>query len=142
MLARELLGSWHLTEWKTVMDDGRVLHPYGADATGLLVYAQDGGMSACIARPNRPRWTTGNPRSAPEGERLAAFDSYFHYAGRWRLEDRGGVPFVIHSVTHALNPDFVGSEQVRQVDLQGDRLVLSARESNRLHSLAWRRQDV
>lgn len=137
-----LQGSWHLAEWKTVLEDGPVLHPYGADATGLLVYAADGGMSACISRPNRPRWSSGTPRTAPESERLAAFDSYFHYAGRWRLEDRGGVPFVIHAVTHALNPDFVGSEQVRQVDLQGDRLVLSAREGNRLHSLAWRRADV
>jgi len=139
MQALDLWGSWHLTEWKTVLGDGRVMHPYGADATGLLVYAQDGGISACIARPNRPRWSTGNPRTAPDGERLAAFDSYFHYAGRWRFEMRDGVPFVVHSVTHALNPDFVGSEQVRQVDLNGDRLVLSTAEGNRVHSLAWRR---
>ncbi|WP_127106920.1 lipocalin-like domain-containing protein [Pararhodobacter zhoushanensis] len=134
-----LQGTWKLLGWEIESEDGRVAHPFGPDATGLIHYTADGGMAACIARADRPRWSTGNPRKAPEGERLAAFESYFHYAGTWRIEERDGQTVVIHSVTHSLNPDFVGSEQVRNVDLQGDRLTLSAQEGPRHHRLRWRR---
>lgn len=133
-----LEGTWHLAGWE-IETGGVVTHPFGPDATGLIHYTADGGMSACIARAGRPRWSTGNPRKAPDAERLAAFESYFHYAGTWRIEDREGGPVVIHSVTHSLNPDFVGTEQVRHVDLHGDRLTLSAQEGPRHHRLHWRR---
>lgn len=131
-------GTWHLAGWE-IEADGRVTHPFGPDATGLIHYTADGGMSACIARSGRQRWSTGNPRKAPDAERLAAFESYFQYAGTWRIEERGGARVVIHAVTHSLNPDFVGTEQVRNVDLRGDHLTLSAREGPRHHRLHWRR---
>ena len=131
-------GTWHLVGWEIELAD-RVTQPFGSNPTGLIHYTADGGMSACIARADRPRWSTGNPRNAPEGERLAAFESYFHYAGTWRTEERAGRTVVIHSVTHSLNPDFVGSEQVRTVDLDGDTLTLSAQEGPRFHRLRWRR---
>ncbi|MCB1362424.1 MAG: lipocalin-like domain-containing protein [Rhodobacter sp.] len=131
-------GTWHLVGWEIELAD-RVTQPFGSNPTGLIHYTADGGMSACIARADRPRWSTGNPRNAPEGERLAAFESYFHYAGTWRTEERAGHTVVIHSVTHSLNPDFVGSEQVRTVDLDGDTLTLSAQEGPRFHRLRWRR---
>jgi len=133
-----LFGTWHLEGWE-IETQGQLTHPFGADATGLLHYTADGGMAACIARAGRPRWSTGNPRHAPDTERLAAFESYFHYAGTWRIEERDGQTVVIHNVTHSLNPDFVGSEQVRNVALEGDRLILSAQEGARHHRLRWRR---
>ncbi|HPD93161.1 MAG: lipocalin-like domain-containing protein [Rhodobacter sp.] len=133
-----LQGTWHLVGWEIEIA-GRVTQPFGADPTGLIHYTADGGMSACIARADRPRWSGGNPRTAPEAERLAAFESYFHYAGTWRIEERAGQTVVVHTVTHSLNPDFVGSEQVRNVDLDGDSLTLSAQEGPRFHRLRWRR---
>ncbi|MCB1397500.1 MAG: lipocalin-like domain-containing protein [Rhodobacter sp.] len=133
-----LNGTWHLVGWEIEVE-GRVTQPFGPNPTGLIHYTEDGGMSACIARADRPRWSTGNPRNAPEGERLAAFESYFHYAGTWRIEERAGRSVVVHSVTHSLNPDFVGSQQVRNVDLDGDNLTLSAQEGPRFHRLRWRR---
>lgn len=133
-----LQGTWHLLAWE-IETEGRMTHPFGPDATGVLHYTDDGGMAVCIARADRPKWSSGTPRNAPDGERLAAFESFFHYAGRWRIEDRNGQAVVVHSVTHSLNPDFVGSEQVRDVGLDGDTLTLSAREGPRLHRLRWRR---
>ena len=133
-----LEGTWHLVSWE-IETEGRRTHPFGADATGLIHYTADGGMAACIARADRPHWSTGNPRKAPDAERLAAFESFFHYAGTWRMAEQGGQPVVIHAVTHSLNPDFVGTEQVRNVDLQGTALTLSAHEGPRHHRLRWRR---
>ncbi|PTX04161.1 lipocalin-like domain-containing protein [Pararhodobacter aggregans] len=134
----DLGGTWHLLAWE-IETEGRVTHPFGEAPTGMICYTEDGFMSACIARADRPRWSTGNPRKAPDAERLAAFESYFHYAGTWRIVERDGIPHVVHAVTHSLNPDFPGSEQVRRIDLEGDRLTLSAQEGPRHHRLRWRR---
>ena len=50
-----LQGVWHLDRWEITYDNGRATtYPFGANATGLIHYTQDGGMSACIARADPP----------------------------------------------------------------------------------------
>lgn len=143
-----LLGSWLLLRWEIAYGDGRPpTLPYGADATGLILYTADGWMSACIGRAGRPRLSSDSVRSAPEAERLAAFESWFQYAGPFALRERsdGGLE-VVHRVTHALNPNMVGTEQVRRVEFGiEDTLTLSASDTvpgstvARHHRLRWRR---
>ena len=142
-----LLGTWHLVRWEITYSDGRpVTLPFGADATGLILYSNDGTMSACIARGARGRLSSDSVRSAPESERLAAFESYFHYAGPYSVHGTPGQQQVVHRVTHALNPNFVGTEQVRDMTFAGDGgLTLSASDTvpgsnvERHHRLIWRR---
>ncbi|MCA9221797.1 MAG: lipocalin-like domain-containing protein, partial [Planctomycetales bacterium] len=51
-------------------------------------------------------------------------------------------------VTAALNPNMIGTDQVRHVELSGPNLVLSATEQlaagrgSRFHRLAWRRTTI
>lgn len=130
-----LRGTWHLVTWQIEVE-GRVTQPFGPGATGMILYTDDGHMSAVIAAAGRGALSAAVPRQAPEGERAAAFDSYFHYAGFYEIIDG---PKVVHRVTHALNPAFVGTEQVRQIALNGADLVLSAREGARHHRIHWRR---
>jgi len=138
-----LTGAWRLVAWRIDYDDGRKpTFPYGADAEGLLCYTADGWMSALIGRPGRPRLSTESVRAAPADERLAAFDSFFSYAGPYEV--RGNQ--VVHKVVQALNPNFAGTEQVRDMTFGADgTLTLSAADDlpgttvRRLHSLAWRR---
>lgn len=145
-----LLGTWRLLRWEIAYSDGRPSsHPYGPDATGLIQYTHDGGMSACIARAGRARLSSDSVRSAPEAERLAAFESYFQYAGRYQLRDIDGQPHVVHRVSHALNPNFVGTEQVRRMDFAADgTLTLSASDQLpgsavlRHHRLIWTRGET
>jgi hypothetical protein len=135
----QLVGSWRLERWATVYPDGSITEPLGAGAQGLLLYAADGWMSACIMSADRPALSRANPRNAPAGERAAAFDGYFSYAGRWSV--RGGR--VRHDVTVALNPAMIGTLQWRDAQLAARTLTLSAREAagggSRLHELTWRR---
>lgn len=146
---KRLLGTWHLVRWEIAYSDGRPsTYPFGPDATGLIQYTNDGGMSASIARAHRPTLSGASTRSAPEAERLAAFESYFQYAGRFNTRTHGGREQVVHSVSHALNPNFVGSEQVRNMDFAADgTLTLSASDDLpggsgvvRHHRLIWRRK--
>lgn len=143
-----LIGSWRLLRWEIVYADRRPpTLPYGADAVGLIVYAPDGFMSASIARAGRGRLSSDSVRTAPEAERLGAFESYFHYAGPYTLKRDAALPTgmqVVHRVSMALNPNFVGTEQVRDVafDASGT-LTLSASDTVpgstvvRHHRLQW-----
>jgi hypothetical protein len=146
-VSNPLLGAWHLQRWEITYSDGRApTLPFGADATGLIAYSADGWMSACIARASRPRLSGESVRASPALERLAAFESYFSYAGRYALRVHDGQAQVVHSVTMSLNPNFIGTEQVRnmQFDAEG-RLTLSASDTvpgsevARHHRLLWAR---
>ena len=145
-----LLGTWQLVRWDITYSDGRAPSlPFGAEATGLILYANDGWMNACIARGGRTRLSSESVRSAPEGERLAAFESFFQYAGRYEIRSVNGQQQVVHSVTHSLNPNFVGTQQVRNMTFAPNGgLTLSASDAvpgtdvARHHRLIWARQTT
>ena len=145
--AQDLHGVWTLVRWEITYDDGRpTTYPFGPDATGLIQYTHDGGMAACIARAGRVPLSSASVRSAPEAERLAAFESFFQYAGRYEVRQHEGRAQVVHHVSHALNPNFVGSDQIRNMDFAADgTLTLSASDpvpgsaTLRHHRLIWRR---
>jgi hypothetical protein len=135
----DLEGAWAYHRWRITYADGRVTEPFGADATGLLLYTRDGRMSATIMAADRKPFAAGNPRAASTAERAAAFDGFFSYAGRWRIV----AGRVEHRVTVSLNPGLVGTRQWRDAELTGRRLVLSVDEGEgaaaRRHELEWRR---
>jgi hypothetical protein len=144
-LRQRLLGAWTLQRWTIALDDGRApQQPFGEGATGLIVYTADGWMSAAIARADRAPLSAASVRQVPVAEQAAAFEGYFHYAGRFSLALREGVPHVVHQVQWSLNPGFVGSEQVRRLRFDGEQgLELAADEpvggQLRAHRLAWQR---
>jgi len=147
--ANPLLGTWHLVRWDITYGDGRKPSlPFGAQATGMIMYSTDGHMNACIARAGRVPLSSESVRSAPEAERLAAFESYFQYAGPYAIRTEGGRRQVVHTVTHALNPNFVGTRQIRNMEFSSDgvQLTLSASDTvpgtdvARHHRLVWSRE--
>lgn len=148
--ADPLRGTWQLVRWEIAYGDGRPpTLPFGEGASGLIHYTADGHMSACIARAGRRPLSSESVRSAPAEERLAAFESYFQYAGPYELRRGAHLPTgmqVVHHVTMSLNPNFVGTDQVRNVEFDAAGvLTLSASDTvpgsavARHHRLVWRR---
>ena len=143
-----LPGTWYLVRWEITYGDGRKpTLPFGEQATGYIQYTQDGFMNVCIARAGRPRLSSESVRSAPEAERLSAFETYFQYAGPYAVHGAPGRQQVTHSVTHALNPNFVGTQQVRNMEFSdGGDLTLVATDTvpgttvARHHRLIWSRR--
>lgn len=135
---RRLVGTWRLARWYITYEDGSVTEPLGAKAEGLLVYTDDGWMSAALMAAKRPRLSRRNPREASVAERAAAFDTFFAYSCRWRVVGNS----VEHSVTLSHNPALVGTVQVRRIRMRGRQLTLSADEAAeaglRIHRLQWR----
>ena len=143
-----LLGAWLLQRWAIEFSGSRAASlPFGADATGLIAYTADGWMNASIARAARPVLSASSVRQSPAAEQCVAFESYFNYAGPFTLRLVDGVPHVVHTVRFSLNPNMVGSEQVRRIRFDGPEcLTLSADEPVdgivRQHRLEWRRAAV
>jgi hypothetical protein len=139
--ASDLVGAWRLDDWTIAYDDGRPsTHPFGDDARGMLIYAAEGVMSVSVTRAERVKLSGENVRVVPEAERAAAFDTYFAYAGRWRLENGQ----MIHEVDQALNPNFVGAALARRMEHRGNQLILSAAQRTASgatmdNRLTWRR---
>jgi hypothetical protein len=135
----DLLGSWHLESWTIgYADRDEFSYPFGEEPQGLLLYTDDGWMSASIGRKERPALREDIPfRKIPDADKAEAFSSYFHYAGRYRVVDGD----VIHYVSQSLNPNFPGTEQLRHAELDGQTLVLSGKDQvgdvTRFHSLVW-----
>jgi Lipocalin-like domain len=116
-----LIGSWRLVSMEYRYTDGRVRYPYGRAASGYILYAADGRMSATIMGGGRAPFGGDFGRGAALAEKAAAFETALAYAGRYEfLGDR-----VLHHVEVSLVPDWAGTTLERLIDLQGDRLVLS-----------------
>lgn len=147
----QLIGTWRLLVWRIQYSDQRAdTYPFGQAASGLIMYTTDGYMSACIAQADRKPLSSASVRSADVAEQVAAFGSYFQYAGRYRVEAAPQSPSgwqVVHTVEQSLNPNFVGTEQRRDMTWHHDgSLSLSASDSlpgaphiSRLHTLHWQR---
>jgi hypothetical protein len=136
----DFIGTWHCVDWRIEYPDGSVTRPFGEDAHGYIIYAADGFMTASIAKAGRANFGVANARNASGDQKAQAFDSYFHYAGPWRIDGED----VVHYVTMSLNPDVTGTDQRRLAQFHDNgELTLSAKEwlkdgTKRHHILQWR----
>jgi Lipocalin-like domain len=136
----DFIGTWQLIDWRIEYSDGGVTRPFGDGAHGYIIYAADGTMTASIAMAGRENFGLASARNASADQKAEAFDSYFHYAGSWRIDGED----VVHSVAMSLNPDMTGTDQRRLAQFQSNgELTLSAKEplkngTARHHILQWR----
>jgi hypothetical protein len=115
----DITGTWRMIERDTDPEvRAEMLARYSDKSDGLVIFSPDGWMSAIVCHaerdplPGEPAWQS----EAPAEARLAAFDSYISYAGRWRIED-GKLKTTVH---YALNPNWIGGDQVRDIELRDD----------------------
>lgn len=142
-LSSALVGAWRLVSWtiEYPAEAGRLTQTFGPEPQGLLLYTADGCMSAAMQKRDRPRLSRADVRAIGDAEKAAAFGSYLSYSGRWRVANG----CVIHDVDCSMNPNLLGTRQVRRAVLENDVLELTAEESledpgqSRVHRIVWRR---
>ena len=101
----DVTGVWRLTAYFNIDDAGVTSEgPLGPDPRGLLYYAADGYMSVDMMRPDAARGAVG----------------YMGYAGFWRVSGKQ----MVHMIEVCSNPRWADTEQVRDMELAGDRLTL------------------
>lgn len=137
---QSLVGNWVLVEWTATVDD-TVVRPFGGVVDGHLTYTAEGRMWAVLQKRDRPPLKTGTLAAASAEQRAAAAAGYLSYGGRYVVDGNR----VVHSVDTALFPDWIGGEQVRLIDWNGDELILSTLPETTtggrtvVNRLRWRR---
>lgn len=118
----EIAGTWRMVErGGSESEQAQLMERYGEKSEGLVILSPDGWLCAAVCRGDRERLPGDPPwhADAPADARLAAFDSYISYAGRWRVENDQ----LITKVEFALNPSWVGGEQIRDLEFREDGIL-------------------
>jgi hypothetical protein len=133
----ELIGNWALISYITEAPDGTRGTPYG-DAVGRLSYDDNGNMAGQVMRPGRAPVVHGQS-GLPDVR--AAYAGYIAYFGTYEVNEARDT--VVHHVEGALNPTWVGGDQVRKLRFDGELLVLSTEVPKNgafiKHILTWKR---
>lgn len=104
----DIVGTWRLVAGIARDAAGNVLAaPFGPKAMGRVVFNADGRMMAvlCDGRPSLP---PGTPRD------------YSSYCGNYTFDGSR----LVTRVDAASDPTRIGTDQVREVRFEGDRMVL------------------
>ena len=131
-LRDEITGAWRLMRWETRAADGSVSLPYGEDLTGLLLFTASGYMSGQIMLPE-------SEPIEPAPAVVAGPQRYIAYCGPFQLDESN--MRLTTRVQASVARSWVGTDQVRDVELEGDTLVLRPprRPSGEQGVLTWRR---
>jgi hypothetical protein len=139
-----LVGTWNLVSYTIMNEEGiKIAEPFGPSPRGLLIYTENGFMSGQLMSASRPLWSSDLPRKASTEEKALAFDTYLSYCGTY--EQHGNR--VIHHVMTSLIPNWVGTDQIRLMQLDGNLLTLSVppipgKGKMRTVQLIWSRLEI
>ncbi len=121
--ADKFVGAWRLLSNEFRAADGSPGEsPYGSDSEGLLMYDAQGNMSAQLAHKHRAPFAVADRKAGSAEELRAAFETYQAYCGHYRVDEHDHV--VTHTVTLALLPNWIGTEQRRHYAFKDGRLIL------------------
>jgi len=92
----------------------------GQKPIGFITYTPDGRMSVVITAETRKPLSVNDRIAAPADERAEAFSTVIAYAGRYSFTSDK----IVHHVEASWMPNQVGTDLVRSLKLEGDRLTL------------------
>lgn len=124
------IGAWRLVAFEDDGPDGEVVHPYGQDAVGLLIYESSGLMSVQIMKRNRAPLSSADWQSLPAEKIKEAIEGFTAFFGSYEVDEPNNV--VIHRVEGHVLPDSVGKVLRREFIFSGDVLILQPSPTRRV----------
>jgi hypothetical protein len=142
-LREQLIGQWNLVSLAAV-NGSDVEYPWGSDIAGVIAYDAAGHMATQIMRHDRPRFASGDMDNGSFAELSAALTGYTAYFGTYSVDDSADA--VTHYVKGSLFPNWVGTEQRREIALDGDQLTLTSQPilfkgQMRVFRAVWKRAE-
>jgi lipocalin-like protein len=138
-----VLGAWELVSY-TIEDSpsGDTTYPLGPHPVGLIMYTEDGYMSAQLMRPDRPAFDSLEASGGTRAAESPFATGYLAYSGPFHVDEATGA--LHHQVKVSLFPAWLGSTQLRCSRLEGDTLTLSGTNTfpngaTSTHTLLWQR---
>lgn len=124
----DLYGTWRLVSYKrTLLATGETEDQMGKSPHGFINYGRDGRMIVIIAAEHRPK--PQDIAKITDRERAELFDSLTAYAGTYSFDGKT----ITHHVDISWNEIWTGTDQVRDVKLDGKKLILSTRPAPNSH---------
>ncbi|OKL62288.1 hypothetical protein UA08_02310 [Talaromyces atroroseus] len=126
-LRKKLSGTWRLESYELKIYGPMTItrYPLGPEATGLLTYSPDGYMSAHLMRPGPEMFDKVAYQFGSDKEMANAAKHNLAYAGTYDVGfTRDLVPYINHTVETSLFPNWLGTNQTRLLDMDGDHLTL------------------
>lgn len=116
-----VVGTWQLVSASASTPNGsRNEAPFGPSPTGALTYTPEGRMILIISYSGRKPLSGADRIASPVTERAEAFSTSFAYAGRYSV----AADKVIHHVEVASVQNWVNTDLVRVLKVEGDRITL------------------
>ncbi|WP_162941621.1 lipocalin-like domain-containing protein [Desertimonas flava] len=125
-----LIGTWSLVGWRDLVDEPTSPAPAWHGVTGQIIYTADGTMSMQMSERDRDRFAGTEPTLT---EKARAFNECHAYSGTFTHRDAR----VIHHVRQSNAPNYIGTDQIRFVDVDASTLVLT--NESRTRALTWER---
>ena len=118
--AEKLWGTWRLLSFtRTITATGEISEVFGKAPQGFISYGQDGRMMVLLVKSGRPR--PDDVEKMTDAQRAELFKTMVAYAGTYTFDGHA----VTHHIDVSANQNWTGSHQVRNVKLEGSRLVLT-----------------
>lgn len=116
-----LIGTWRLVSFHLRTLDGQLTYPYGPNAVGYYIFSESGYMSVALMPTSRRKFAAGDILDGSTEEKVAAAETYISQSGKYEIQ---GDKLVVHPEV-SFFPNWVGVDQVRIWELEGNRLILS-----------------
>lgn len=118
----DLYGTWKLINFqRKIVETGQVEEVFGRSPTGFLNYGPDGRMIVIIVRDQRTKPASLQDLTDPL--RAELFKGLIAYAGTYTFDGKS----VTHHIDASWNEVWTGTDQTRDVTIQGDRILLTTR---------------
>ena len=120
----DLIGTWKFESMVVRTESGKTVYPYGENLFGILIYTTSGHMSVLLMNPGRNKFGSNDPKAGTLEEIKQAYDNFDAYCGTYTIDEETRT--ITHHVQGAKFPNWVGTEQVRYFELEGNRLQIKA----------------
>jgi hypothetical protein len=115
------INAYFISRENRSVEDEQVSYPLGKDATGYIMYNQDGYMFVAIMSPYCVKFAGGDLLSGTSEEEAQAEETFLSYCGPYDFQEDK----VIHHIELSSFPNWAGVDQERLVELSGNRVTLS-----------------
>ena len=117
-----IVGAWRLITFEFRKVDESVIHPFGEQARGLIIYTESGHYSAQLMRIDRPRFASGDQMKGTVDEIESNYKCCISYFGTYEIDFENSL--IIHHVEGSIFPNMEGRDQERFFELSENRLQL------------------
>ena len=120
-----IVGTWNLISYEDIQDTktkSKPVYPWGRHPSGMLIYDDTGHMAVQIQRMPVKRSFAKTETVLTNSDRIDMIASYTAYFGTYSVDWQRST--VTHHVTGNLFPFYIGTDQKKTFELNGDRFIL------------------